>query len=158
MAPNETPDRSALEALTKEGLDHFARGDFDAAIRVLERALAIDPNDVPALRTIAMAHFRKEDYVTALAYGERNVAAAPKDVVAMSSLSLFLMKNGRVKDAEDASAKAKLMTWRKQLKEGPQAEIPGLTILEKPAVVESPPIMPMMPGPLPQKKPPTTST
>jgi Flp pilus assembly protein TadD len=155
--PTHSPadDRAALDALATEGLDHFANGDFAQCIAVLERALAIDPNDVAALRTIAMAQFRIGDFVRALEFGERHVKAAPKDVMAMSSLSLFLMKNGRVKDAEDASAKAKVMTWRKQLKDGPQQDTPGLTIVEKPQVVESPPIMPLMPPPPPRPQMPS---
>lgn len=137
----------------ERGFDAFKDGDLDASIRALERALELDPRHVPSLRTLAMAYYRKEDYVRALATGERHVEIDPKDVVAHSSLSLFLMKNGRIKEAEDVSARAKVMTWKKQLKEGiPQ----GLSVLDSKPVVESPPMMPM--GISFPKKPPEKPT
>ena len=142
------PATSEKEAHFRAGLEHFAHGDLDAALVRLEAALAIDSGYVDALRTIAMTWYRKGDFARALEFGRRHLEADPKDVMAHSSLSLFLMKNGRVKEAEDVAAKAKVLTWKKQLREGPDAR--QLNVLDpNPPPAESPPIMPLMPPPRP---------
>jgi Tfp pilus assembly protein PilF len=153
MTDNPHPP-SPAEADYERGFAAFKDGDLDVAIAALRRALELDPNHPPSLRTLAMAYYRKDDFVAALAIGERHVVADPKDVVAHSSLSLFLMKNGRIKDAEEVAAKAKVMAWKKQLKEGvPQ----GLSVIDAKPMVESPPMMPLGISLPPKKKdPPTT--
>jgi tetratricopeptide (TPR) repeat protein len=131
---------SPADADYERGFAAFKAADFRAAIVALSRALELDPGHVPSLRTLAMAYFHVDDFAAALAIGERHVAADPKDVVAHSSLSLFLMKNGRIKEAEEVAARAKVMTWKKQLKEGvPQ----GLSVLDARPVIESSPMMPL---------------
>jgi tetratricopeptide (TPR) repeat protein len=134
---------------------HFASGDFEGAITALEALLDDDPAHVAALRTVAMACYHRGEHEKALEYGRRHVAADPKDVMAHSSLSLFLMKNGRIQEAEEVAAKAKILTWKQQLKEGVPGSGAGLAVLDdRPAVVESAPIMPMMPTmPTMPKKP-----
>lgn len=147
--------------LARDGFDAFARGDFSAAIDATRDALALVPDHVEALRTLGMAHYRREEYADALAIGRRLVAAAPKDVLSYTTLSLFLQKNGRIEEAEEAGAEAKRLTWKKQLKEGIDAT-PGLDVLDAPQSAPvmpgglptvSAPMMPSLPAP-PAKAPP----
>lgn len=146
--------------LYRAGFAAFSRGDFGDAILQTTRALDVDPDHVGALRVLGMAHFRREEHAVALEVGRRLVEAAPKDILSYTTLSLFLQKNGFIQEAEDASAKAKVLTWKKQLRDG-GSETQGLNIMDAPAMQVSEPMMPglpavsapMMPG-LPAKKPP----
>lgn len=140
-----------IDELYREGFRRFKAGEFAGCIEVLEEVLARDPSHVEALRTIGMAWYRREDHPRALAYGERLVAAAPEDAVSHTTVSLFLMKNGRIEEAEAASARAKVLTWKRQLKEGKGAPA-GLDILDGPAPPPTSP--PMMPTLAPKKRPP----
>ncbi len=132
----------------KNGFERFARGDLDGAITELDLALAADPKHVDALRTLAMAWLKKGDAARAVELGLRLTRDAPNDVLAWSSLSLFLMKCGKIQEAEDAAAKAKLLTWKQQLKDlkqgAPAAGAGGLTVLTEPKA-PSPPQGPILP-------------
>ncbi len=136
----------------KNGFDRFAGGDLDGAIAELDRALAIEPSHREALRTLAMAWFKKGDAARAADLARALVDAAPDDALAWSSLSLFLSRSGRIKEAEDAAAKSKLVTWKRELKElkaAPQNAVkpssPGtLNVLTTPGAppVQQGPILP----------------
>ncbi len=125
------------------GFVAFKEERFDDAIAALERFLESDPSHVEALHTIGMAHYRREEWAEALRYGERLVEVAPTDPLTFTTLSLFLMKNGRIEEAEEAGAKAKVLKWKRELKEGPGGSA-GLDVLDT-AAPTSPPVMPTMP-------------
>ena len=147
------PPPSPADAEYERGFSAFKAADYGAAIEALTRALELDPRHVPSLRTLAMAYFHRDEFARALEIGERHVEADPKDVVAHSSLSLFLMKNGRIKEAEEVAARAKVLAWKKQLKEGVSQ---GLNVIDARPVIESPPMMPLglaPPRPTPPEKP-----
>ena len=134
---------------SRAGFELFKAGDFAAAVTELTRVVAEAPDDTEVLRTLGMSHYRLEQYDQALEYGRRLVEVAPTDPLSYTTLSLFLQKNGFIKEAEDASAKAKVLTWRKELKEGPQTG-PGLDVVDTTTV--SDPVMPTL-SPPPKKKP-----
>ncbi|MFG0319427.1 MAG: tetratricopeptide repeat protein [Planctomycetota bacterium JB042] len=121
----------------------FKEERFEDAIESLERFLEREPEHVEALHTIGMAHYRREEWADALRYGERLVDVAPTDPLSFTTLSLFLMKNGRIEEAEEAGAKAKVLKWKRELKEGPGGSA-GLDVLDA-APPSSPPVMPTMP-------------
>ncbi len=148
LSPTPEGAVTELELLYDAGFECFARGDLEGAIAALEQVLEKEPGHVPALRTIAMACHRLGQHAEALAYGQRHVDADPNDVMAHSSLSLFLMKLGRVKDAEAVAATAKKMTWKRQIQDAKKGvtETPGLNIVETAApkpIFETAPQMPL---------------
>lgn len=120
----------------KAGFDRFVRGDLEGAIAALDRALVLDAGHLEALRTLAMTWFKKGDAAQAVAVAKRLVELAPDDALAWSSLSLFLSRCGHIKEAEDAAAKSKLVTWKRELRElnekPADAPTPGLNVLTKP--------------------------
>lgn len=126
-----------------DGFRAFKEGRFAEAIDALERFLGSDPDHVEALHAIGMAHYRREEWDAALRYGERLVAIAPNDPLTYTTLSLFLMKNGRIEEAEAAGAKAKVLKWKRELKHGSGATA-GLDVLDT-APPAAPPVMPVMP-------------
>jgi Flp pilus assembly protein TadD len=115
--PESDPDD-----LYQQGFRRFAARDYDGAIAMLAQALERNPRSADVLRTIAMAHFRKGEFEQAVAYGRQLAEVEPDDIMSHSSLSLFLMKAGRIQEAEDAQAKARTLEWKRQLKEGKDAK------------------------------------
>jgi Flp pilus assembly protein TadD len=148
----------------KSGFKAYTTGDYTGAIAAFERALELEPDHLEALRSIAMAWLKNGNAEKAVAYAQQLSELAPTDPMSWTSLSLFLMKAGRPKEAEDAAAKGKLQTWKVQLKQGPVAPAaPGtLNVLDAPASgptaptmpqVPTTPQMPQMPKARPAKKP-----
>ena len=99
-----------------EALQAFIQGRFDDAIAAFQRALALDPLDREALRGLAMAHGQKGDTDGAVAWAVKLTEAAPGETLSWSTLSMLLQKQGRIKEAEDAQAKARTLSWKDQLK------------------------------------------
>ena len=139
----------------KDGFKSFTTGDYAAAIAAFEETLKLDPQHHEALHSIAMAWLKRGDASKAVEYAQRLAELAPNDPMSWTSLSLFLMKAGRPKEAEDAAAKGKLRTWKAQLKEGPAAPSPGgLNVLDAPTNAPAAPTMPQMPQMPQMPKPP----
>ncbi len=130
----------------QDGFERFKAGDFDGAVQALERALELDPADPAVLRTLAMSWFRKDEFARGLPLAERLVEVAPNDPISFTTLSIFLMKNGRIEEAEAASARAKVLTWKRQLKDGPGGS-PSLTVIDAKSST-SPPILPTVSPPI----------
>jgi len=51
----------------------------------------------------------------AIACGKRIVELAPDDILAHTNLSVFYQRAGRIAEAEEAAAKAKVLDWKKQI-------------------------------------------
>ena len=49
----------------------------------------------------------------------------PDDAFAYTSLSIFLQRKGLVPEAEKAAAKARMISWKEELKKNPNAPPPG---------------------------------
>lgn len=121
------------------GFRHFKDGNMDAAIEDLKAALATEADHSEAWRTLGMAHYRKEEFEEALACAEKLVELLPKDAVSHSTHSLFLMKVGRIEDAEEAAARARVMTWKKDLKDRAAGEGGNeLDVLEAQSDIQAP--------------------
>lgn len=148
---------SDAQASFKEGFKAFTTGDYAGAIAKFEHALELDPDHRDALRSIAMAQLRQGNAERAVEYAKRLSELEPNDPMSWSSLSLFLMKAGRPKEAEDAGARAKVQTWKVQLKQKPgEAPTGPLQVLEAPSAAPggtSAPVLPTAPM-MPTLKPP----
>ncbi len=109
----------AGKAARSEALQAFMKGAFDDAIGAFGRALALDPADREALRGLAMAHGQKGDIEGAVGWARRLTEAAPQETLSWSTLSMLLQKQGKIKEAEDAQARARTLSWKDQLKKPP---------------------------------------
>jgi tetratricopeptide (TPR) repeat protein len=123
----------------KEGLAHFGRNEFPEAIECYNRALEEDPDWVDCLHAVAMAQMNSGDGKTAVATGLRIVELDPDDAFAHTSLSIFYMRlsNDAEKAGEEAEAKrlidlaekegaeARMISWKDDLKENPDAPPPA---------------------------------
>lgn len=106
------------EDLYDEGLDLAFDGQYREAIEKYRAALAIDPHYVDAIHAIAMAHSELEEFDEAIEAAKQVCAIDPDDILAHTSLSTFYMRKGMVPEAEAESAQARMLDWKRQLKEG----------------------------------------
>lgn len=92
--------------LTDQGFDLFAKGSADAAIETLRQAIGEDPSYVEAWRNLAMVCGSKGLLDEAVAAARRVVEIDPDDQLGYVSLSMFLQRQGKIPEAEDAKAEA----------------------------------------------------
>ena len=112
MSENEEVD---IEELFYEGSDLHGEGRHDEAMERFERCLSIDPNYLDALLGKAMVHLGKGEFDEAIACGKRIVELAPDDILAHTNLSVFYQRAGKIAEAEEAAAKAKVLDWKRQI-------------------------------------------
>ena len=123
----------------KEGLGHFGQNRFAEAIECYNKALESDPDWVDVLHALAMSQMNLGDADTAIATGQRIVELDPDDAFAHTSLSIFYMRlsNDAEKGGDEAEAKrlielaekegaeARMISWKEELRENPDAPPPG---------------------------------
>jgi Flp pilus assembly protein TadD len=80
-----------------------------------ERCLAIDPDYPDALLGKAMVHLARGETEQAIAIGRRLAELQPDDVLVYTNLSMFYQRAGRIAEAEEAAAKARMLDWKRQL-------------------------------------------
>jgi tetratricopeptide (TPR) repeat protein len=107
-----------LEGLFYEGSDLHGEGRHEEALACFERCLMIDPDYADALLGKAMVHLSRGEFEDAIACGKRIVELTPDDVLAHTNLSVFYQRAGRIPEAEEAAAKAKVLDWKKQIAGG----------------------------------------
>ncbi len=109
---------AAKEDLYDEGLDLAFDGDYRGAIEKYREALDLDAGYTDALHAMAMAHAELGELDDAITVGKRLCELAPDDILAHTSLSTFYMNKDMIPEAEAESAKARMLDWKRQLKEG----------------------------------------
>jgi folate-binding protein YgfZ len=103
--------------LLKEGLQAFADGLDDEAIRLLEQAIAADATQVEAYEALGVILARHERYEEAIVRMNVVLALEPEHVLAHTNLSVFYMKLGDKDKAEEEKAKATMAAFSKKAKE-----------------------------------------
>jgi len=109
----------------KQGMALFGQGQHDQAIASFDEALAIDPEWTEALHGKAMAQMQAGKLDDAIATGKRIVELDPEDAFAHTSLSMFYQRKNMIPEAEAEAAKARMLSWKQELKENPNAPPPG---------------------------------
>jgi len=100
-----------------QGMEYFAQDHLDEAVAAYLKALDQDPNYVDALHALAMTYAHQEKLDQAIEVGKRLVAAAPNDELSYTSLSIFYQQKGLIAEAENIAAKARTLSWKRQLSE-----------------------------------------
>lgn len=112
---SETEHDEDIEELFFEGSDLHGEGRSDEAMDRFERCLRMDPDYVDALLGKAMVHLSRGQFDEAIDCGKRIVELAPDDVLAHTNLSVFYQRAGRIAEAEESAAKAKVLDWKRQI-------------------------------------------
>jgi tetratricopeptide (TPR) repeat protein len=110
-------DDADKEDLYDEGLDLAFDGNYREAINKYRAALEIDPEFADAIHGVAMAHAELEELDEAIEAAKQLCVINPDDILAHTSLSTFYMRKGMIPEAEEESAKARMLDWKRQLKE-----------------------------------------
>lgn len=95
------------------------------AIEEYKLALADDPDWTEGLHGLAMAQMHAALLDEAIETGKRIVELDKEDPFAHTSLSMFYMRKGMIEEAEKESAKARMVSWKLELKTNPDAKPPG---------------------------------
>ena len=117
--------------LYKDGMRLYGEGKHDEAIAAFRGALEADPDFTDAMQALAMAQMNagalEDARVTAEALCERT----PEDPLAFTSLSMIYQRLDRIDDAETAQNKARLNSWKQEIKENPDAPPPtGINVVQ----------------------------
>ncbi|HYC54512.1 MAG TPA: tetratricopeptide repeat protein [Candidatus Binatia bacterium] len=104
-----------VEELFFEGSDLHGEGRHEEALERFERALSLDPDYKDALLGKAMVHLARNEFDAAIECAKRIIELDPEDVLAYTNLSVFYQRAGRIPEAEEAAAKAKVLDWKRQI-------------------------------------------
>ncbi len=109
--------RRTAEDRCDAAVDAYADGNYDQAIALYTSALEADPAYGDAFTGLAMCHKARGDIDAAIEVTKRYVEKAPDDILAFTNLSMFYQKKGMIAEAEAAGAQARLLDWKRQLRE-----------------------------------------
>ena len=122
-----------------EGLKLFGEDAYDEAVAAYERALELQPDWADALHGLAMAKMHLGALDEAIEVGLRLCELEPEDPFPHTSLSMFYQRKSAVaeqagnepqaramiEEAEKEGAKARMLSWKQELKTNPDAVPPG---------------------------------
>jgi len=108
----------------KAGLAAFGVNDHERAIVCYEQAIALRQDWDECLQALGIAQMRAGRLDDALATALRVTEMAPEDPLAFTSLSMIYQRRDQIDEAEAAQAKARLLSWKQELKENPNAPPP----------------------------------
>lgn len=120
MSDSETADE-----LYMEGMRLFGEDKLKEAIEVFERCLAARPKWTEAMHGLAMAHMNNGTLDDAIRIGKEIAEIDKSDAFAHTSLSMFYQRKGMIEEAEREGAKARMLNWKQELKENPDAPPPS---------------------------------
>lgn len=106
------------------GLKLFGAQKHEQAIAEYDQALTEKPDwvDVLLAKATSLSNLgRHEEAITTV---NRVIELAPGDAMAYTSLSIFLQRMNKIEEAEAAQAKARMISWKEELKKNPNAPPP----------------------------------
>ena len=109
----------------KAGLKLFGENKFEEAIAEYKLALESDPDWEDGLHASAMAYMSAGKLDDAIATANHLLTLNPNDPFIHTSLSMFYQRKGMIDEAEAESAKARMASWKIELKTNPDAPPPG---------------------------------
>ena len=112
-----TADSERAEAHFQRGLDLFAESKNEEAVAEYEQCLALNPKHSEALHGLARALQELNRFDESVAACKRLVELEPDDPLSFTALSIALHKKGLITDAESAGNRARILDWKKQLRE-----------------------------------------
>lgn len=113
------PDaRQQAEDQYYAALDLMAEGQLEQAVARYREALQFDPTFTEAMHGLARALQDLQRYDEAIDVAQKIAELDPDDVLAHTSLSVLYQKKGMIPEAEAEGAKARVLGWKQQLKQG----------------------------------------
>ncbi len=123
----------------KAGMATYGQGDYAAAIESFEKALELKPDWTEAMHGLALALMHGEQLDRAIEIGHAIAEIDKEDPFAHTSLSMFYQRKSQIAEkaglekeakeliklAEDQGSKARLLSWKIELRTNPTAPPPG---------------------------------
>lgn len=106
------------EELYDRAVDHVADGEPEKAVLAFQEAVRLDPAFADGWQGLALALSQLGRHDEAIAAARTLVELTPDDVLAHTTLSRMYQTAGRIAEAEEAGGKARILDWKRQLKEG----------------------------------------
>jgi len=106
------------------GLKLYGEGKYREAVDAFDRGLAEKPEWVDVLQAKGMAQMNAGDHAKALETLLRVTEMAPEDPSAFTSLSMCYQRLDKIEEAEKAQARARMLSWKEELKTNPNAPPP----------------------------------
>ena len=108
-----------------KGLTLFGEQKHVEAIDEYRKGLELTPDDPDILLALATAQMNANLLDDAVASGKRVVELDADDPFGHTSLSMIYMRKGMIEEAEKEQATARMLSWRQELKENPDAPPPA---------------------------------
>jgi len=105
--------------LFDRAVDLVAEEKLDDAVKTYEEAIALDADFADAWQGLALALNDLGRHQDAIEAGKKLCELTPDDVLAHTTLSRLYQAAGMIPEAEAEGGKARLLDWKRQLKEGP---------------------------------------
>jgi Flp pilus assembly protein TadD len=115
-------EAEGTDDLLDAALDCLQHGDAAGAVERFEEILKQEPEHTEAVHGLIRALEDAGRVEDALRRTQELIAAKPDDVLAMTRLSMIYQHKGMVPEAEAAAAKAKILGWKMQLRDGTEAK------------------------------------
>jgi tetratricopeptide (TPR) repeat protein len=106
------------EELYDRAVDFVADGDLAQAVTAYREAVGADPSYSDAWEGLALALNQLGRHPEAIEAGRKLVELAPDEELAHTTLSRIYQAAGMIAEAEEEGGKARILSWRRQLKEG----------------------------------------
>ena len=105
--------------LFDRAVDLVAEEKLDDAVKTYQEAIALDGDFADAWQGLALALNDLGRHQDAIEAGKKLCELTPDDVLAHTTLSRLYQAAGMIPEAEAEGGKARLLDWKRQLKEGP---------------------------------------
>ena len=105
-----------IQSVVDDATFDFTMGDSEAAIAKLTKLVAAQPDAFEAWHALSEINFSLRRFDDALVAGEKALALRPEDLFVNTTMSRIWMEKGDKATAEKYGAKAKILSWKDQLK------------------------------------------
>src|SRR3954462_8239390 len=105
-----------VEELFDDANGDLALGELEAAVEKYRRCTELASDFFDGWHALGMALMKTGRYQEAIEAGLKTVGLRPNEPLPWSSLSLFSVRAGMVKEAESASGNARILSWGGKVK------------------------------------------
>ncbi len=104
--------------LYDQAVDLVAEGKVEDAVARYREAIALDADFADAWQGLALAYNDLQRHPDAIEAAKKLCELTPDDVLAHTTLSRIYQAAGMVPEAEAEGAAARILDWKRQLREG----------------------------------------
>ncbi len=106
---------SNIQQLIEDATFEFTLSNNDEAIRLLNEATQLDPNNFDAWHALTEVYYSQQSYDKALECAEKAHAIQPNDIHINTSLSRIWVERGDKQKAEHFGAQVRILGWKEQI-------------------------------------------